>query len=104
MLNVPWLCRLGSEVWILENLFLLRHIFCSGVGFVGKTYNNSEAVRRAIGFLLSTQNEEGGWGESLESCPSMKYQLLEGNRTNLVQTSWAMMGLLYGGQVSLSTS
>ncbi|KAI8563347.1 hypothetical protein RHMOL_Rhmol03G0104900 [Rhododendron molle] len=69
-----------------------------GLTSVGKTYNNSEAVCRAIGFLLSTQNEEGGWGESLESCPSMKYQPLEGNRTNLVQTSWAMLGLLYGGQ------
>ncbi|XP_058208037.1 dammarenediol II synthase-like [Rhododendron vialii] len=69
-----------------------------GLALVGKTYNNSEAVRRAVGFLLSTQNEEGGWGESLESCPSMKYQPLEGNRTNLVQTSWAMLGLLYGGQ------
>ncbi|KAI8563353.1 hypothetical protein RHMOL_Rhmol03G0105500 [Rhododendron molle] len=71
-----------------------------GLAWVGKTYNNSEAVRRAVGFLLSTQNEEGGWGESLESCPSMKYQPLEGNRTNLVQTSWAMLGLLYSGQVS----
>ncbi|KAI7999663.1 Dammarenediol II synthase [Camellia lanceoleosa] len=37
-------------------------------------------------------------GESLESCPSMEYQPLEGNRTNIVQTSWAMLGLLYGGQ------
>ncbi|KAF5944751.1 hypothetical protein HYC85_018828 [Camellia sinensis] len=59
-----------------------------------KTYNNSQAVRRGIEFLLSIQNEEGGWGESLESCPSMKYQPLEGNRTSLVQTSWAMLGLV----------
>ncbi|XP_058208032.1 dammarenediol II synthase-like isoform X2 [Rhododendron vialii] len=42
-----------------------------GLASVGKTYNNSEAVRRAVGFFLSTQNEEGGWGESLESYPSM---------------------------------
>ncbi|GMP71855.1 hypothetical protein CsSME_00030109 [Camellia sinensis var. sinensis] len=27
-----------------------------------------------------------------------KYQPLEGNKTNLVQTSWAMLGLIYGGQ------
>ncbi|KAK6124101.1 hypothetical protein DH2020_042186 [Rehmannia glutinosa] len=63
-----------------------------------KTHENSEAVRKGVDFFLSTQNEEGGWGESLESCPSMKYTPLEGNRTNLVQTSWAMLGLMYGGQ------
>ncbi|KAI8001342.1 Dammarenediol II synthase [Camellia lanceoleosa] len=27
-----------------------------------------------------------------------KYQPLEGNRTNIVQTSWAMLDLIYGGQ------
>ncbi|GMP71856.1 hypothetical protein CsSME_00030110 [Camellia sinensis var. sinensis] len=30
-----------------------------------------KVVHRGIEFLLSIQNEEGGWGESLESCPSM---------------------------------
>ncbi|KAH7849502.1 hypothetical protein Vadar_018782 [Vaccinium darrowii] len=69
-----------------------------GLASAGKTYNNCQAVRRGVEFLLKAQNEEGGWGESLESCPSMKYQPLEGNRTNLVQTSWAMLGLIYGGQ------
>ncbi|KAL3643641.1 hypothetical protein CASFOL_014456 [Castilleja foliolosa] len=69
-----------------------------GLAAAGKTYNNSSSVRKGVGFLLSTQNKEGGWGESLESCPSMKYTPLEGNRTNLVQTSWAMLGLMYGGQ------
>ncbi|CAA3015857.1 dammarenediol II synthase-like [Olea europaea subsp. europaea] len=69
-----------------------------GLSAAGKTYENSEAVRKGVNFLLSTQNEEGGWGECLESCPSMKYTPLEGNRTNLVQTSWAMLGLMYGGQ------
>ncbi|GFP81152.1 dammarenediol ii synthase [Phtheirospermum japonicum] len=69
-----------------------------GLAAAGKTYRNSSAVRKGVDFFLSTQNEEGGWGESLESCPSMRYTPLEGNRTNLVQTSWAMLGLLYGGQ------
>ncbi|KAA8519488.1 hypothetical protein F0562_013744 [Nyssa sinensis] len=69
-----------------------------GLASAGKTYNNSTAVRKAVQFLLSAQNEEGGWGEDLESCPSMKYTPLKGNKTNLVQTSWAMLGLIYGGQ------
>lgn len=42
-----------------------------GLAAAGKTYENSEAVRKGVNFFLSTQNEEGGWGESLESCPSM---------------------------------
>ncbi|KAI8569229.1 hypothetical protein RHMOL_Rhmol02G0262000 [Rhododendron molle] len=30
----------------------------------GSTYNNSQSVRRGVHFLLSTQNEEGGWGKA----------------------------------------
>ncbi|KAK1375484.1 Terpene cyclase/mutase family member [Heracleum sosnowskyi] len=72
----------------------------SGLISAGKTYSNSEAVRKAVQFYLSTQNEEGGWGESLESCPNEKFVPLPGNRTNLVQTSWAMLGLMVGGQAA----
>ncbi|KAK6150030.1 hypothetical protein DH2020_017555 [Rehmannia glutinosa] len=79
--------------------FLYATFFAlGGLASAGKTYENSEAVRKGVNFFLSTQNEEGGWGESLESCPGMKYTPLEGNRTNLVQTSWVMLGLMYGGQ------
>ncbi|MFS7931906.1 putative dammarenediol II synthase [Helianthus anomalus] len=69
-----------------------------GLVSCGKTYENNEAVRKGVKFLLSTQNLEGGWGESFESCPKEKFIPLEGNRTNLVQTSWAMLGLMLGGQ------
>ncbi|KZV28816.1 beta-amyrin synthase [Dorcoceras hygrometricum] len=69
-----------------------------GLSAAGRTYENSKSVRKGVKFFLSIQNEEGGWGESLESCRSMKYTPLEGNHTNLVQTSWAMLGLMWGGQ------
>ncbi|KAK2981148.1 hypothetical protein RJ640_013470, partial [Escallonia rubra] len=69
-----------------------------GLAAAGKTYSNSKAVRKAVHFLLSTQNDEGGWGESTESCPREEYIPLQGNRTNLVQTSWAMLGLMHAGQ------
>ncbi|XP_047308001.1 dammarenediol II synthase-like [Impatiens glandulifera] len=69
-----------------------------GLAAGGKTYNNCEAVRKGVEFLLSIQNEEGGWGESHLSCPTMKYVALEGNRSNVVQTAWAMLGLIHGGQ------
>ncbi|KAL0012876.1 hypothetical protein SO802_007984 [Lithocarpus litseifolius] len=65
---------------------------------VGKTYNNCSAIRRAVDFLLRTQKEDGGWSESHLSCPEKIYIPLEVDRSNLVQTSWAMMGLIIAKQ------
>ncbi|XP_075666637.1 beta-amyrin synthase-like [Castanea sativa] len=65
---------------------------------VGKTYKNCSAIRRAVDFLLRTQKEDGGWSESHLSCPEKIYIPVEGNRSNLVQTSWAMMGLIHAKQ------
>lgn len=79
--------------FLYGTLFVLQ-----GLVSCGKTYENSETVRKAVKFLLSTQNSEGCWGESFESCPQEKFIPLEENRTNLTQTSWAMLGLMLGGQ------
>ncbi|XP_062174156.1 beta-amyrin synthase-like [Alnus glutinosa] len=69
-----------------------------GLAAAGKTYNNCPAMRRAVDFLLKAQRDNGGWGESYLSCPNNEYVPLEGNRSNLVQTAWAMMGLIHAGQ------
>ncbi|KAL8125225.1 beta-amyrin synthase 1-like [Apium graveolens] len=69
-----------------------------GLAAAGKTYNNSSTVRRGVQFLLNSQLDDGGWGESYLSCPLKKYTQIEGNRSNLVQTAWATMGLIYCGQ------
>ncbi|XP_021294248.1 beta-amyrin synthase-like [Herrania umbratica] len=74
----------------------------AGLAAVGKTCRNSQIVRKACRFLLSKQQESGGWGESYLSCPNLEYEhLAEGNCSNLVQTSWAMMGLIHAGQAEL---
>ncbi|CAH8305156.1 unnamed protein product [Eruca vesicaria subsp. sativa] len=70
----------------------------SGLSTIGKTYNNCLSIRKGVDFLLSIQNEDGGWGESYLSCPEQRYIPLEGNGSNLVQTAWAMMGLISAGQ------
>ncbi|KDP37001.1 hypothetical protein JCGZ_06057 [Jatropha curcas] len=69
-----------------------------GLAAAGKTYYNCSAVRRGVNFLLKLQKEDGGWGESYLSCPNKEYVPLEGERSNLVQTAWALMGLIHGGQ------
>ncbi|CAI9093685.1 OLC1v1029244C2 [Oldenlandia corymbosa var. corymbosa] len=69
-----------------------------GLAAAGKTYNNCSAVRKAVDFLLKSQSHDGGWGESFRSCPEKKYVPLEGGRSNLVHTAWALMGLIHSGQ------
>ncbi|CAN1343346.1 Beta-amyrin synthase [Linum perenne] len=70
-----------------------------GLIAAGKSYNNSFAIRKGVDFLLSIQQSDGGWGESYLSCPHKRYVPLKGNRSNLVQTAWGMMGLIHGGQM-----
>ncbi|CAA0342065.1 unnamed protein product [Arabidopsis thaliana] len=75
-----------------------------GLAAAGKTYNNCLAMRKGVHFLLTTQKDNGGWGESYLSCPKKRYIPSEGERSNLVQTSWAMMGLLHAGQAERDPS
>ncbi|CAM8921713.1 unnamed protein product [Rhodiola kirilowii] len=71
-----------------------------GLAHAGKTYNNCAAIRKGVQFLLKIQCEDGGWGESYRSCTEKKYVALEDNRSNLVQTAWALMALIYAGQAN----
>ncbi|XP_065874440.1 beta-amyrin synthase-like isoform X1 [Euphorbia lathyris] len=80
--------------YIYGTYFALR-----GLAAVGKTCDNSKVVRKGCEFLLSKQLSSGGWGESYLSCSNLEYTPLEGNKSHLVQTAWAMMGLIHGGQV-----
>nr|WRO65029.1 beta-amyrin synthase [Neoalsomitra integrifoliola] len=69
-----------------------------GLVAAGKTFNNCEAIRKGVHFLLNIQMPDGGWGESYLCCPNKEYVPLEGNRSNLVHTAWALMGLIHSGQ------
>ncbi|XP_021761814.1 beta-amyrin synthase-like [Chenopodium quinoa] len=73
-----------------------------GLAVTGKTYDNCAAIRKGVEFLLATQMEDGGWGESYLSCH--KEKLVPLPKSNLVQTAWALMGLLHGGQANRDLS
>ncbi|GKA40177.1 lupeol synthase [Tanacetum coccineum] len=64
-------------------------------------YHNSLAIQKSCEFLLSKQLPDGGWGESYLSSANKTYTNLDGNRSNLVQTSWALMSLIKAGQAEI---
>ncbi|KAL2321403.1 hypothetical protein Fmac_030372 [Flemingia macrophylla] len=69
-----------------------------GLIAAGKRYEDSHSIKRACEFLLSKQQLDGGWGESYISCQKMIYTNLEGNKSHIVNTAWAMLALIEAGQ------
>ncbi|KAF3336513.1 Cycloartenol synthase 2 [Carex littledalei] len=74
-----------------------------GLLATGETYANCKAIRKACAFLLSKQLSDGGWGESQILSYIFIFQQvytnLPGNKSNVVQTAWAMLALLKAGQI-----
>lgn len=63
---------------------------------VRETYENSTRVRRACEFLLSKQDEDGGWGESYKSCETGVW-VPHPLGSQVVQTAMAALALMEGG-------
>ncbi|XP_060210027.1 lupeol synthase-like isoform X1 [Lycium barbarum] len=72
-----------------------------GLVACGKTYRSCHALQKACDFLLSKQLQDGGWGESYLSSTCKVYTNLEGDQSNLVQTSWALLTLINAGQCEI---
>lgn len=71
-----------------------------GLVAAGEPYD-SPAIQKAIKFLLSKQNPNGGWGESYVACVDKAYPY-DGtgeygeDGSGIVQTAWALLALLAG--------
>uniref|UniRef100_A0A453AB26 Squalene cyclase C-terminal domain-containing protein n=1 Tax=Aegilops tauschii subsp. strangulata TaxID=200361 RepID=A0A453AB26_AEGTS len=87
-------CRYGT--WAIcftyGTMFAVR-----GLVAAGRTYDNSYPIRKACTFLLSKQQSTGGWGESYLSSHNEDY--VDSHKPNVVNTSFAMLALIYAGQV-----
>jgi squalene-hopene/tetraprenyl-beta-curcumene cyclase len=57
---------------------------------------NAPYIRRAVGFLKSRQQADGGWGESCASY--WPQQRAEANSSTPSQTAWALLGLMAAGE------
>jgi squalene-hopene/tetraprenyl-beta-curcumene cyclase len=58
-----------------------------------------EAIRRAVAWLKTIQNDDGGWGETGNSY-ALDYTGYEKAPSTASQTAWALLGLMAAGQVN----
>ena len=91
-------------VRIVGGVFHLRHVVRRARFDHRDRLRACPALRKAVEFLLSKQQANGGWGESYLSCEKKTYHELldaEGNPTpHLVNTGWATLALIASGQAS----
>ncbi|OXA36670.1 putative squalene--hopene cyclase [Folsomia candida] len=74
--------------WGMNHLYG-THLALWGLAEAGAKYHDGVAVQRAIEWLKSVQNEDGGWGESVASYEINIDKFVPGNSS---QTAWVLLG------------
>ncbi|KAK3343394.1 putative squalene-hopene-cyclase [Lasiosphaeria hispida] len=78
--------------WASNYLFGTSNVLCGLAYFIDDDPRVSRMVRRGVAWLQSVQNEDGGWGEGLDSYVDIS-RAGKGKSTPS-QTAWALMGLM----------
>lgn len=86
-----WFGRWGVN-YIYGTWSALCALNAAGIG------NDAPEVRKAVKWLLSIQNEDGGWGENGDSY-KLDYRGHEPSPSSVSQTSWALLALMAAGEV-----
>lgn len=87
-----WYGRWGMN-YIYGTWSVLCALNMAGVG------PHAHEVRRAVVWLRAVQNEDGGWGESIQSY-ELDYDGYESAPSTASQTAWALLGLMAAGEWS----
>lgn len=82
--------------WGLNYIYGTWSVLCA-LNTAGMDHQDP-AMRKAVGWLLSIQNEDGGWGEDAVSY-RLDYKGFEAAPTTASQTAWALLALMAAGEV-----
>lgn len=81
--------------WGLNYIYGTWSVLC-GLNMVGVDHKDP-AFRKAVAWLYSIQNEDGGWGEDAVSY-RLDYQGFEGAPSTASQSAWALLALMAAGE------
>ncbi|WP_375413807.1 squalene--hopene cyclase [uncultured Bradyrhizobium sp.] len=82
--------------WGLNYIYGTWSVLCA-LNAVGISHQDP-MMRKAVDWLVSIQNGDGGWGEDATSY-RLDYKGFDGAPTTASQTAWALLGLMAAGEV-----
>ena len=82
--------------WGLNYIYGTWSVLCA-LNAAGVSHQDP-MMRKAVDWLVSIQNADGGWGEDATSY-RLDYKGFDGAPTTASQTAWALLGLMAAGEV-----
>jgi squalene-hopene/tetraprenyl-beta-curcumene cyclase len=83
--------------WGLNYIYGTWSVLCA-LNAAGVSHQDP-MIRKAVNWLVSVQNDDGGWGEDAVSY-RLDYRGLEHSPSTASQTAWALLGLMAAGEVA----
>lgn len=81
--------------WGLNYIYGTWSVMCA-LNMAGVPHSDP-MIRKAVGWLASIQNEDGGWGEDAVSY-KLDYRSYERSPTTASQSAWALLALMAAGE------